>query len=77
MSFTFHPDYIEQTVLFSESKENIIYKNQLQEVFLKQQKLDSLQITTIENPVLDLKLNSKKTLSRIHNILQKYLEETK
>ena len=77
VSFTFHPDYPEQTVLFSESKENIIYKNYLQEVFIQQQKLDSLQITAIENPALDLKLNYKKTLSRIHYILQKYLEETK
>ena len=28
--------------------------------FIQQQKLDSLQITAIENPALDLKLNYKK-----------------
>tara|TARA_B100000795_G_scaffold121750_1_gene90629 strand:- start:1394 stop:1744 length:351 start_codon:yes stop_codon:yes gene_type:complete len=60
VSFTFHPDCPEQTVFFSESEENIIYKNYLQKVFIQQQKLDSMQITAIENPALDLKLNYKK-----------------
>lgn len=77
VSFAFHPDYPEQTVLFSESNENIVYKNYLNEVSREQQKLDSLQITAIRNPQLDLKSDYKTTLTKINNIQQGYLEITK
>ena len=76
VSFTFHPDYPEQTVLFSESEENIVYKNYLIEVSSAQQKLDSLQITAIKNPNLDLNNNYKTTLETINRIHQKYLKST-
>ncbi|MDX6745419.1 TlpA disulfide reductase family protein [Polaribacter sp. PL03] len=77
ISFAFHPDYPEQTVVFSESKENIVYRNYLSEVSKQQQKLDSLQITAIRNPQLDLKKNYKTTLNKINSIQQKYLENAK
>ena len=76
VSFTFHPDYPEQTVLFSESEENIVYKNDLIEVSAAQQKLDSLQIIAIRNPKLDLKNNYKTTLETINGIHQKYLKSS-
>lgn len=76
VSFTFHPDYPEQTALFSNSDENIIYKNYLSEVSASQQKLDSLQITALRNPEVDLKTNYKTTLATINAIQQKYLEST-
>jgi thiol-disulfide isomerase/thioredoxin len=68
VSFTFHPDYPEQTILFSESKENITYKNYL--------KLDSLQVTAIRNPELDLKKSYKTALIKINSAQQAYLEST-
>ncbi|WP_299014704.1 TlpA disulfide reductase family protein [uncultured Polaribacter sp.] len=74
--FAFHPDYPEQTAIFSESEENIIYKNYLNEITTKQQILDSLQINAIQNPALSLSKNYKKTLAGIKKIQQKYLEKT-
>jgi hypothetical protein len=76
VSFTFHPDYPEQTILFSESKENIIYKNYLKDIFAQQQKLDSLQVTAIRNPELDLKKSYKTALIKINSAQQAYLEST-
>jgi thiol-disulfide isomerase/thioredoxin len=76
VSFTFHPDYPEQTILFSESKENITYKNYLKEIFTQQQKLDSLQVTAIRNPELDLKKTYKTALIKINSTQQTYLEST-
>jgi thiol-disulfide isomerase/thioredoxin len=77
VSFTFHPDYPEQTVLFSESKENIMYRNYLKEITKQQQKLDSLQVTSIKNRQLDLELSYKVALSEINSLHQKYVENAK
>ena len=77
VSFSFHPDFPKQTVLFSRSKENIMYENYLTEITEQQQKLDSLQISSINNTELDLNLSYKITLAEIHNIQKKYLESSK
>uniref|UniRef100_UPI003F6AF681 DUF4369 domain-containing protein n=1 Tax=Polaribacter sp. TaxID=1920175 RepID=UPI003F6AF681 len=77
ISFTFHPDYPEQTVLFSESNENIVYKNYLTEISKEQQKLDSLQITAIRNPNVNLNIAYKNTLATINAIQNKYLASTR
>ena len=77
VSFTFHPDYPEQAILFSKSRENIIYKNYLKDISKQQQKLDSLQIKAIKNLEIDLKKAYKTTLKRINSIQEKYIESTK
>ena len=77
VSFTFHPDYPQQAILFSKSRENIIYKNYLKDISKQQQKLDSLQIEAIKNFEIDLKKAYKTTLKRINSIQEKYLEHTK
>ena len=77
VSFTFHPDYPEQAILFSKSRENIIYKNYLKDISKQQQKLDSLQIKAIENLETDLNQAYKTALKRINSIQEKYVESTK
>ena len=77
VSFTFHPDYPQQAILFSKSKENIIYKNYLKDISKQQQKLDSLQIKAIKNLKIDLKKAYNTTLKKINSIQEKYLESTK
>jgi thiol-disulfide isomerase/thioredoxin len=77
VSFTFHPDYPEQAILFSKSRENIIYKNYLKDIFKQQQKLDSLQIKAIEYLETDLNQAYKTALKRINSIQEKYIERTK
>lgn len=46
--------------------------NYLTEITEQQQKLDSLQITSINKTKLDLNLSYKKTLTEIHNIQEKH-----
>ena len=77
VSFTFHPDYPQQAILFSKSKENIVYKNYLKDISKQQQKLDSLQIKAIENLEIDLDQAYKTALKRINGIQEKYIESTK
>ncbi|QOD59720.1 redoxin domain-containing protein [Polaribacter haliotis] len=76
VSFTFHPDYPEQSVTFSKSNENIIYKNYLTEISKAQQKLDSLQITAIKKPSLDLKTDYKTAFNNVNTIQKTYLKNT-
>ncbi|MEE9406456.1 MAG: TlpA disulfide reductase family protein [Polaribacter sp.] len=74
VSFAFHPDYPEQTVVFSKSKENILYREYLSDISIAQQKLDSLQITVLKNPDLDLNTYYKTALQKVSIIQQKYLK---
>jgi thiol-disulfide isomerase/thioredoxin len=73
ISFSFHPKYPEETILFSESKENIVYASYLNEIAEKQQKLDSIQIAAIKNPKLHLKERYKRILAQLESSYQKYV----
>lgn len=77
ISFTFHPDYPEQTVLFSESEENIIFKNYLQQISKQQQKLDSLQVLAFRESNSKLKKEYKTTLAALKKVQNSYLDSTK
>jgi thiol-disulfide isomerase/thioredoxin len=76
ISFTFDPDYPNQTVSFSESEENIFYSKYLKEISATQQKLDSLQITSLQNSNLNLKQTYKTTLKKLNTIQKQYLDIT-
>ncbi|MCI2229981.1 AhpC/TSA family protein [Polaribacter sp. MSW13] len=77
ITFVFNPDYPDQSVLFSKSSENIFYKQYLSEISKAQQTLDSLQITALRNPSLDLKKDYKTALQQVENIQQGYLTASK
>lgn len=77
VGFGFHPDYPNQSVAFSESKENIVYKQYLNAISKAQQTLDSIQVTALRNPNLDLKTAYKKALDTVKSIQNKYLEVSK
>ena len=74
VGFGFHPEYPNQSVMFSESKENIFYRNYLTAIAKAQQRLDSLQVTALRNPNLNLKPEYKKAYSKVNSIQKKYLE---
>lgn len=50
VSFTFNPDYPEETVMYSKSKENEMYQSYLQNILGGQQYLDSIQIAFFKDP---------------------------
>lgn len=76
ISFAFHPDYPEQTIIFSKSVENILYRDYLSDISTAQQKLDSLQIAILKNSDLDLSTNYKTALEKVNLIQREYLKKT-
>ncbi|MCG1035170.1 TlpA family protein disulfide reductase [Polaribacter sargassicola] len=77
LNFSFHPDYPYQTVTFSTSKENILYKKYLEKISNAQEKLDSIQITALQNPNLDLKKDYKVAYNNVNTIQNEYLLSSK
>lgn len=70
VSFVYNPDYPNETVVFTESKENQYYKNYINSISPLQQSLDSLQVAAIQNPNADLSKayqSKKKQLDSIHS----------
>ncbi|PWG05993.1 TlpA family protein disulfide reductase [Polaribacter aquimarinus] len=74
VGFGFHPDYPNQSVVFSESKENIFYKSYLDLISKAQQTIDSIQVTSLKKPNLDLKLAYQAAIKKVKSIQNKYLE---
>ena len=73
VNFGFHPEYPNQSVTFTESKENILYTNYLDQIANAQQKLDSVQVAALQNPDLDLKREYKKTLKNVNSVQKEFL----
>ncbi|MDD7915197.1 TlpA family protein disulfide reductase [Polaribacter ponticola] len=77
VSFVFNPDYPEQTITFSESSENKLYKEYLESISLAQQKLDSIQVAVLQNRNLELGEQYKDAFSKVTTIQKKYEEDAK
>lgn len=76
INFGFHPEYPNQSVTFTESKENKIYRTYLDQKAKGQQYLDSIQILALQNPDLNLKRKYKIAIKKVNSIQQKYLKAT-
>ncbi|MCL7752422.1 TlpA disulfide reductase family protein [Polaribacter sp. Z022] len=74
VSFGFHPDYPNQSITFSASKENIFYKQYLDAISKAQQTLDSIQVKALQNPDLDLKAPYKTAYTNVNNVQISYLK---
>jgi len=77
LNFGFHPDYPNQSVTFSISKENIIYKNYLDKVTIAQQQLDSIQVSALKNPKANLKTAYKTAYNNINTIQNNFITAAK
>ncbi|MDP5106994.1 MAG: AhpC/TSA family protein [Polaribacter sp.] len=77
VTFTFNPDYPDQTVTFSKSVENKLYREYIDAISKAQAILDSIQITALQNPKLDLKAPYKKAYNKVITIQNKYVESSK
>ncbi len=74
VSFTFNPDYPEQTITFSESSENKLYKEYLASISVAQQKLDSIQVAVLQTPSLNLNADYKTAYKNVNTIQKKYVD---
>ena len=77
VAFGFHPDYPNQSITFSNSKENIFYKEYLTHISNAQQTLDSIQVAALQNPKLDLKNEYKIAFNKVNTVQNKYLSASK
>ena len=77
VGFGFHPEYPNQSITFSNSKENIFYKAYLTDISNAQQSLDSIQVTALQNPGLDLQKEYKTAFNKVNTIQKKYLSASK
>lgn len=74
VSFGFNPKYANQTVTFTTSKENMVYKSYLDKNSKAQETLDSIQVAALQSPDLNLKKKYKKALNKVNEIQKNYLE---
>lgn len=77
ISFVFNPNYPEQSLTFSESKENIMYGEYLEAVNINQSKLDSIQIVAIQTPNDSISATYKKILKSVNDVQNIYMEQSK
>ena len=71
--FQLQPDAPDATINFIESSENQIYKAYQNEIFFKQQKLDSIQIAVLRNNALNLNTDYKKALKEVNTVQKEFL----
>jgi thiol-disulfide isomerase/thioredoxin len=77
ISFIFNPDNPEESVTFSKSSENKLYKEYIKAITKAQVKLDSIQIAAIQNPKVDLKVAYQKAYQKLNATQSKYIELSK
>ena len=75
--FNFHPDFPNESISFSTSKENILYRKYLDEISKEQENLDSIQVGMLQNQDLNLKIKYKSTLNKVNTIQEKYTRASK
>lgn len=77
VSFIFNPNYPHQSIAFSKSAENKLYKEYVDKISVAQQALDSIQIEALQNPNATLSSAYQKSYASINSIQKKYLELSK
>ncbi len=77
VSFIFNPDYPEQSISFSESSENKLYRSYFETISIAQQQLDSIQIAAIQTPTLDLKGKYNAAYKNVNSIQKSFEEKAK
>jgi len=76
VTFQFHPQYPYQTVAFTESKENRLYREYLEAIHLVQKKLDEIQVKALKTPSEKDAENYKKQLEKVNEVQQIYLKKS-
>lgn len=77
VSFIFNPDYPTQSVAFTQSEENKLYREYIDAITKVQQTLDSIQVSALQNPELNLSDAYSKAYTLVKNTQTTYEEKTK
>lgn len=77
VAFVFNPSYPQESIAFSESSENMLYRNYLEAISIAQQKLDSIQVAVLKEPTLDLAETYKKAYQELNYVQNSYEQKSK
>lgn len=77
VSFIFNPDYPQESVAYTASKENTFYSQYITDITAVQQKLDSIQVAVLKDPTLNLKENYKEAYNKVNATQNKYINLAK
>ena len=77
VSFKFNPDYPEETVAYSKSRENKMYQEYLVNILGAQQYLDSLQIAYFKDPKPSTATTYQETYYELKDIQKEYQNKSK
>ena len=76
VSFIFNPEYPQQSIAFTQSKENTIYQNYLTTIIKAQENLDSIQVAYLQDKTLSVEDNYKKAYKSFDSIQKNYEKES-
>lgn len=77
ISFTFNPNFPEQSIVYSSSKENKMYREFLEAIAIRQKQLDSIQMIALKNPEKTTKEAYKKVLDQVNDVHRIYENRSK
>jgi thiol-disulfide isomerase/thioredoxin len=77
VSFIFNPEYPQEAIAFQESAENKLYNAYMKDISAVQQRLDSIQVATLQDPTLNLKTYYKEVYKEVDSVQRTYEEKTK
>jgi len=77
VTFIFNPEYPQESIAFSDSEENKLYRNYLGDISKAQQSLDSIQVAFLQDPSLNLADVYKSAYSNLNKVQVKYDKLTK
>ena len=77
VSFVFNPDYPNETVTFSASRENKIYQEYLNKASPLQQSMDSLQVVSLKDPNANVNALYQQKKIKLDSIHKSYVTQSK
>ncbi len=77
IEFTFNPKYPNQSIVFSKSNENILYKEYIAAISVAQHQLDSVQVSELKKPSENNAKNYITALQKVISVQNTYLKKTK
>jgi thiol-disulfide isomerase/thioredoxin len=77
VEFIFNPDFPQQSIAFTKSKENKLYKQYLDDITVVQEKIDSIQVAFLQNKKVKLDSAYKKAYTAFNKVQSKYESESK
>lgn len=77
VEFTFNPEFPDQSIVYTASKENQLYRDFLEAIAIRQQQLDSIQMIGLKSPKKTSNNAYQTKLKQVNDIHTIYLDKSK